>query len=153
VQIKHVSNILTRHYYIIQSLKNSISITTLRSIYFAIFHSQLRYGIIFWVGDTQSTKVFKLQKKVVRLICNVKSNTSCRELFRTLNILPVPCAYIMEIIYHIKLNKEGLKQNSTRCDHETHHRLDFQAQFCRTDIFKKSINNMGIKLYSKLPNY
>jgi hypothetical protein len=54
---------------------------------------------------------------------------------------------------HIKLNKEELKRNSTRHDHETLHRLDFQTQFCRTDIFKKSINNMGIKLYHKLRNY
>ena len=34
-----------------------------------------------------------------------------------------------------------------------HDRLDFQTQFCRTDIFKKSVNNMGTKLYNKLPNY
>jgi hypothetical protein len=59
----------------------------------------------------------------------------------------------MEIIYHIKLNKEGLKRNLTRHDHETRHRLDFQTQFYRTDIFKKSINNMGIKVYNKLPNH
>jgi hypothetical protein len=100
VQIKHISNILNRSYYIIQSLKNNISITTLRSIYFAIFHSQLRYGIIFWGSDTQSTKVFKLQKKVVRLICNIKRNRSCRELFRTLNILPVLCVYNGNYISH-----------------------------------------------------
>jgi hypothetical protein len=72
VQIKHVSNILNRNYYEIQSLKTVTTINTLRSIYFANFHSHLRYGILFWVGDSQSTKVFKLQKKVVRLICNVK---------------------------------------------------------------------------------
>jgi len=27
------------------------------------------------------------------------------------------------------------------------------AQFCRTDIFKKSVINLGTKLYNKLPNY
>jgi len=56
------------------------------------------------------TKIFKLQKKVVRLICNVKRKTSCRELFRTLSILPVPCVYVMETVCYIKLNNEGLKQ-------------------------------------------
>jgi len=91
VHIKHVCNILNKIYYVIHSLKNVTSINTLRSIYFANFHLHLRYGILFWGGDSQSTKVFKLQKKVVRLICNVKRKTSCRELFRTLNILPVPC--------------------------------------------------------------
>jgi hypothetical protein len=38
-------------------------------------------------------------------------------------------------------------------DYETRHRLDFQTQFCGTDIFKKSVINLGTKLYNKLPNY
>jgi hypothetical protein len=62
-------------------------------------------AFFFGGGDPQSTNVFKIQRKVVRLICNVNRKMSCRELFRTLNILPVPCAY------HIKLNNKGLKQN------------------------------------------
>jgi uncharacterized protein YicC (UPF0701 family) len=32
-------------------------------------------------------------------------------------------------------------------------RFDFQHQFFRTDIFIKSVNNLGTKLYNKLPNY
>ena len=76
VHIKHVSNILNKNYYIVKSLKTvtHASINTLRSIYFAEFHSHMRYGILFWGGDSQSTKVFKLQKKVVRLICNININ-------------------------------------------------------------------------------
>jgi hypothetical protein len=55
-----------------QSLKTVTSTNTLRSIFFANFHSHLRYSILFWGGDSQSTKVFKLQKKVVRLILTEK---------------------------------------------------------------------------------
>ena len=119
MHIKHVCNILNKNYYVIHSLKNVTSVNTLRSIYFANFHSHLRYGILFWGGDSQSTKVFKLQKKVVRLICNAKRKTSCRELFKTLYILPVLCVYIMETVYYIKVNNEGLKQNLAIHDYET----------------------------------
>jgi hypothetical protein len=125
----------------------------LQTIHQSNFHSHSRYGILFCGGDSQSTKVFKLQKKVVRLICNVKRRTSCRELFWTLNVLPVPCVYIMETIYYIKLNNKRLKQNMAIHDYKTRHRLDFQTQFCRTNIFKKSVNNLGTKLYNTLPNY
>ena len=103
VHIKHLCHILKKNYYVIQSLKTITSINILRSIHFANFHSHLRYGILFWEGDSQSTKIFKLQKKVVRLICNVKRKTSCRELFRAFNILPVSCVYIMETAYYINL--------------------------------------------------
>ena len=125
----------------------------MRSVYFANFHLHLRYGILFGGGDPQITKVLKLEKKVVRLSCNDKRKTSCRELIRTLNILPVPCVYIMYMVYYIKVNNKGLKQNLAIHDYETQHRSDFQTQFCRTDIFKKSVINLGTKLYNKLPNY
>jgi hypothetical protein len=59
----------------------------------------------------------------------------------------------METIYYIKLNNKELKQNVAIHDNKTQHRLDFQTQFCRTDIFKKSVNNLGTKFYNKLPNY
>ena len=59
----------------------------------------------------------------------------------------------METVYYIKVNNEGLKQNLAIHDYETRHRSDFQTQFCRTDIFKKSVINLGTKLYNKLPNY
>jgi hypothetical protein len=55
----------------------------------------------------------------------------------------------MEIVYYSKLNSEGLKQNLAIHAHKTWHRLDFQTHFCRTDIFKKSLNNLGTKLYNK----
>jgi len=77
---------------------------------------------------------------------------SCRELFRTLNILPMPCVYIMETMYYIKVNNKGLKQYLAIHDYEKWHRSDFQTLFCRT-IFKKSVINLETKLRNKLANY
>lgn len=59
----------------------------------------------------------------------------------------------MGTVYCIRLNNEGLKQNLAKHDYKTRNRPDFQTQFCRTNIFKKSVNNLGTKLYNKLPNY
>jgi len=56
-------------------------------------------------------------------------------------------------VYYIKLNNDRLKQNLAKHDYKTQNRFDFQTQFCRTDIFKNSVNNLGTKLYNKLPNY
>ena len=145
MHVKHVCNALNKNYYVIHSLKNALGINVLRSIYFACFHSHLRYGIIFWGGDSQGVKVFKLQKKVVRLMCNVKKTVSCRDLFRKLSILPMPCVHILETILYIKMHKGGLKQNLAIHEHETRHRFDFQTQFCRTDIYKKKCAKFGNK--------
>ena len=89
----------------------------------------------------------------MKLISNVGRNTSCRVLFDTLNILPLPSMYMMEIVYYIKMNVGGLDQNSVRHNYNTCHRSDLPLQFCRNDSLKTSINNMGVKLYNKLPNH
>ena len=59
----------------------------------------------------------------------------------------------METMYCIRLNNEGLKQNLAKHDYKAQYRSDFQTKFCRTNIFKKSVKNLGTKLYNKLPNY
>jgi hypothetical protein len=70
------------------------NINTLKSIYFAYFHSTIKYGIIFWGNSTNSKKVFTLQKKTTRIMVGAHSRVSCRSLFQHLEILPIPCLYI-----------------------------------------------------------
>jgi hypothetical protein len=77
-----------------------------------------------WGGDGESKKVFKLQKKVMKLISNAERGTSCRDSFKTLNTLPVPCMYITENVYYIKWNICGIEQNSARHDYNTRHKSD-----------------------------
>jgi hypothetical protein len=64
-------------------------------------------------------------------------------------MLPLPCIYISEIIYHIKLHLEKLEQNSTICNHDTQQKLNCRVQFCRTGAFKKGVMSTGFKLYIK----
>jgi len=60
-------------------------------------------------------------------------------MFKTLNMLPVPCIYIMKTVYYKKFN-------ISRFDYNTWKRSDFQSQFCLTT--KHRISNMGTKLYN-----
>jgi hypothetical protein len=46
-----------------------------------------------------------------------------------------------------------LEQNSDRHGYNTQQISDLQSKFCRTDIFKQSLNNMEIKIYNNLPSH
>ena len=91
------------------------------------------------IGQVKKYLNSKKKKKLLRLISNVGRATSSRVLFKTLNILPLPRMYIMEIVHYIKMNINGLEQNSVRHNYNTHHRSDLQSQFCRTEIIKKKV--------------
>jgi hypothetical protein len=132
---KNVSSKLSKSY-VMQSLKVT-SVNILRSMYFAKFHLHLKYRIVLggeWMG--------KLQKKVMRLISNIGRATSCRDVFKRLNILPVT----METVHYIKLNIGRFKQNSLRHHYKTQQRSDLQSQICRPDVSKKRVKSTGIKI-------
>jgi hypothetical protein len=77
---------------------------TLEAIYFAYFHSIIKYGIIFVGNSPNGRMIFTLQKRTIRIIAGVKSRNSCRNLFKRLGILPLPCEYIFTLMNFVVNN-------------------------------------------------
>ena len=84
----------------------------LRSTYFSYAHSIMSYGLIFWGNSTDSDDIFKIQKRIIRIITNSNKNASCRELFKKLNILPLQSQYIYSTLLFITKNKDQFFPNS-----------------------------------------
>jgi hypothetical protein len=85
---------LSAAYYAVRQMYHICNNNTLKSIYFAYFHSVIKYELIFWGNSPNSKKVFTLQKKVIRIMFGAHPRTSCRRLFKKLEILSVPSQYI-----------------------------------------------------------
>jgi hypothetical protein len=96
--------------------------------------------------------IFKLQKRVIRIISGVDRLSSCRQHFKELDLLPLPCMYIFELVYYIKSHFGELDQNSAVHNHNTRQKLNLHVQFCRTNVEKNGVMNMGIRLYNRIPN-
>jgi hypothetical protein len=96
----------------IRSLSHINNINTLKLIYFAYFHSLMKHGIICWGNSSDSKKVFTLQKKTVRIIVGPKPQIPCRDLFKKLQILPLPCEHIFSLLNFVINNLEHFQTNS-----------------------------------------
>ena len=83
-----------------------------RYTYFSYAHSIISYGIIFWGNSSYSEDVFKIQKRIIRIIMNSSRNASCRQLFKDLNILPIQSQYIYLILLFITKNEDQFLSNS-----------------------------------------
>jgi len=57
-----------------------MSESALKMIYHSLFHSILSYGMIFWGNSSQSITIFKIQKKVIRVVMGFKNWDSCSSL-------------------------------------------------------------------------
>jgi len=90
----HVEQILPKSSaacFLIRNLIHTLNPDILQMVNFVYFHSVLQYGIIIWGNSTHALQVFKLQKGVGRLMSGVGLRSSCRNLFRKPNILPIAC--------------------------------------------------------------
>jgi len=61
-------------------------------------------------------KIFRLQKKIVRIMTGCRSTDSCTKLFINLEILPLPFQYILSLLLFMLTNKNQFLVNS-----EIHH--------------------------------
>jgi len=62
----------------------------LRNTYSAHFKSRLRYEKIFWVGDNESKKAFRVQKRAIKIISGGANKIkSCGQIFKDYKILTV----------------------------------------------------------------
>lgn len=154
--ITDLNNKLTKSCYAIYILKSNSNLDTLRTVYFANVHSHLKYGIIFWGNSPESIHTFIIQKRILRTMTNTHKYESCKPLFKKLQILPLPCMYILEILIFTKKalleNKDSVTLNAEVHNYDTRQKRNLHVPHRETSLFQKSTLIEGITLYNKLPS-
>ena len=84
--------------YMVKQIFHICNNDTLRSIYFAYFHTTASYGTILGGNSSYSKKIFTLQTRIIRIMVDAHPRTSCRRLFKKLEILTVPSQYIYSLM-------------------------------------------------------
>jgi hypothetical protein len=114
----------------------------------------MTYGIIIW-GNSDSVQVFRMQKRVVRILTGSRSRDSCRELFKTLKILPLQSLSLSIYIYALALyvvnNKDQYRETSEIHDKNTRSRLNLHLPLPNLSIYQRGTYCNGIKVFNNLP--
>jgi hypothetical protein len=79
---------LSGAYYAVRLLVHISNHNTLKSFYYAYFHSIIKPGIVSWGNSFNTGKILTLQKAILRIMAVTQCRTSCRSLFK-LESLPV----------------------------------------------------------------
>jgi hypothetical protein len=70
------------------------------------------YGIMFWENSSHIFVIFKMQKRVIKIITGYGYRESCRELFKELKILTHSSQYIFSLLLFIVNNRDYCVSNS-----------------------------------------
>jgi uncharacterized protein YqgQ len=153
--IQLLANKLSKVAFMIKSLKEILSLYLIQNIYFAKFHSLLQFGILCWgsAGGELTSRILRIQKRVIRLMARVNLGTSCRQLFKELTILTIVSLYISEVTSYLRRHHQSVELNPNIHTYNTRRKMDIHIQSYKTGLYKRSVVNMGSKLYNKLPDY
>jgi hypothetical protein len=107
---------------------------------------------MFWGNSSHAERVFKLQKRVVRLIKGCVYRDSCREHFRDMNILPLRSQYIYSLIIFAIKNRGIFNTNSDCYEIDTRQNMNIHMYQVNLAKYGKGVYHTAVRIYNELPN-
>lgn len=147
-QVDHVCKKLSNFSYALYKLRKIANLSTLITAYHGHISSNLRYGLIFWGNSVDRERAFIAQKRCIRAIFNLQKTESCEPFFKKVNILTLPCLYILEVAVFVK-NNSNLFKYRTRVRHQD--KLDIVPS--KTQFMHKSIFCSAPRIFNHIPRH
>jgi hypothetical protein len=158
--VNYISQKLTKICAIVNKLKHFLPKSTLLTIYNSLFQPHLNYGVLLW--GSNSGHLFKLQKKVMRIITLSSYNAHTEPIFKQLNILKLKdICTLHELKFCYKLENKMLPsyfnsgiftKNSQDHSYLTRNSNNFQIPIHRHSFVKKSIRYRIPHTFNDSPN-
>jgi len=111
----------------------------------------MTYGLIFWRNSQDSIKIFRLQKKIIRIVMGSRSRDLCRKLFPNLEILPLPSQYILSLLLFMIRNKNQFQVNSEIHQINTRQRANLHQPSVNATKDQKGVRCRGVRCLTCFP--
>ena len=148
--VRALCNRLSTVCYSLKELKKVVNRNTLLTAYYGQFYSLMTYGIIFW-GGSHIHEVFLIQKRVLRILLDLKINESCRQHFKELNLLTAPALFVYECLCFIFRHMNEFKDNVRDHNYETRHKDMLSYPIHSTTVIEKGCFYKCLLFYNTLP--
>lgn len=96
-------------------------------------------------------QLFKYQRKVIRIIFNLKYRENCAHKFKEFDLLTLPCIYIFESIKYVANNLNNYSKREFLHGRNLRNNFELNIDFHRVDASKNMVNYYGPLFYNKLP--
>jgi hypothetical protein len=134
-------------------VKTFLSQQMLKVIYYSHFHPIISYGIIFQGNSAPSSRVSRMQKRIIRIVMGSRSRDTCRKLSTSLKILRFPSLYIFFLLQFVIKNRELFTTNNETHKYGTgqlHNRHHPPANLKK---YQTGVFYMGVKIFNTLHTY
>jgi hypothetical protein len=88
---------------------------------------------------------------IIRITTNIGRRDSCRQLFRQLQILPLPSQYTFSMFVFVNKNRELFLSNSEIHDINTRYNHNLHLASTNLTLVQKGVLYSGSRIYNRLP--
>ena len=127
------------------AVKPFLSQDSLRMVYYSYFHSIMTYELIFWGNTHYSDIIFRLQKRIIRIILGIRGRDSRREHFKKLKILPLQSQCILSVLLFVINNSDYFKVNSQMRNISTRTKSNLHQPIFNLSVYQKGTYRVGQK--------
>ncbi len=151
--IDHVCSKLSSGLYVLRKLSEYCPTQVLITAYYGVIYPHLSYGLALWGGcaNVNFSRIFILQKKAVRTIAKLHRRESCRQAFKNLKLLTLPCLYILQTCLFF-MSKCDLVRGSDFHSYATRGRENYRTGRHRTVAYERLPTQKGVHFVNRLPN-
>ena len=149
--VDYVCAKLNSAYFAILNLKNTLDEVGLMSVYYSLAYSHISCNVISWGCSSMCDRVLASQKRILRLIFNLKPMESCRTTFMTKKILTFFGIYIYKCAAFVIKNKPLFKILGSTGHYNVRNNNTLLVPKHKTSMYKDSPTYNCIKIYNKLP--
>jgi len=151
--IEYIIPKLSSACYMMSSIKPFTSLSTLKTVYYSYFNAIISYGLPFGGKSPPTMKIFRMQKRIVKIMMGYKNSISFRNLFRKLEILPFVSQYILLLMPFVVKNKNLFTLNSENHTTRTRQFKNFYQPITNFTVHQKGIHYLGNRIFNNLPPY
>lgn len=139
--------------YVIWQLRQKVNRSILISYYHAHVGSVLSYGVVCWGNAKGVNEILLSQKRIIRTMLFKNSRTSCRELFKQLQILTVISIFILRCAIYVQKNIHTFLTSGDAVTGYTLRKGDtLRLPSHKLALTARSSLVMPVKIYNHLPN-
>jgi hypothetical protein len=131
-------------------VKPFLSLDSLKMVYYSYFHSVMTYGLIFWGNSHHSNIIFRLQKRIIRIIVGIRGRDSCREHFKKLKILTLQPQYVLSLLLFVINNGDYFKMNSEIHNISTRNKSNLHLPISNLSVYQKGTYYTGIRVFNSV---
>ena len=155
--IIYLSQKISKSLGILAKARKLLNVDTLRQLYFSFLFPYLSYANIIWgnAADCHLQIIFKLQKRAIRIIHNIKRRNSTKLSFQQLKLLRLPELYkysALIFLYKFKndllptIFKNFYAENRQFHEHNTRASQNLRIPLTKTNLAASFIKKTGVTI-------